>query len=208
MRVLAGSIAAGLGLNELASRRYGRGAGAKAGRQKPTWPRNRSQSTEGAEAHSGICDPSKGGHVKSGPEIPISRLRTRLNGNVIAPDDPDYDYARRVFFTGFDRRPAAIVRVADTSDVSRVVTLAGETGAELALRSGGHSRAGHGTSEGGIVIDLSEMNAVEIDAVQLSPRCACAHAALDRPPRGTRKPRAQDRDVEASTHLTLTMHRL
>ena len=83
---------------------------------------------------------------------------------MITPDDPRYDDARGVFFTGFDRRPAAIVRAADESDVSRVVNLARETGAELAVRSGGHSRAGHGTSEGGIVLDLSEMNAVEIDA--------------------------------------------
>jgi FAD/FMN-containing dehydrogenase len=97
------------------------------------------------------------------PDIPISNLRANLHGNVIAPDDPGYDDARRVFFTGFDRRPAAIVRVADASDVSRTVNLARETGAELAVRSGGHSRAGFGTSEGGIVLDLCEMNAVEID---------------------------------------------
>jgi FAD/FMN-containing dehydrogenase len=97
------------------------------------------------------------------PDIPISNLRANLNGNVIAPDDPGYDDARRVFFTGFDRRPAAIVRVADASDVSRTVDLARETGAELAVRSGGHSRAGFGTSEGGIVLDLCEMNAVEVD---------------------------------------------
>jgi FAD/FMN-containing dehydrogenase len=98
------------------------------------------------------------------PDIPIANLRANLNGNVIAPDDPGYDDARRVFFTGFDRRPAAIVRVADASNVSRIVNVARETGAELAVRSGGHSRAGFGTSEGGIVLDLSEMNAVEIDA--------------------------------------------
>ena len=94
----------------------------------------------------------------------ISHLRAGLNGKVIGADDPRYDDARRVVFTGFDRRPAAIVRAADASDVARVVTLARETGAELAVRSGGHSRAGHGTSEGGIVLDLSAMNAVEIDA--------------------------------------------
>jgi len=98
------------------------------------------------------------------PDLPISDLRASLNGKVIGSDDAAYDEARSVFFTGFDRRPAAIVRVADASDVSRVVTLARETGAELAVRSGGHSRAGHGTSEGGIVLDLSAMNAVEIDA--------------------------------------------
>ncbi len=97
------------------------------------------------------------------PDIPISDLRAELNGRVIAPDDAGYDDARGVFFTGFDRRPAAIVRVADAGDVSRVVNLARDTGAELAVRSGGHSRAGHGTTDGGIVLDLSEMNAVEID---------------------------------------------
>jgi FAD/FMN-containing dehydrogenase len=102
--------------------------------------------------------------VNSRPDIPISNLRAHMNGKVIAPEDPRYEDARRVFFTGFDRRPAAIVRVADASDVSRVVKLTRETGAELAVRSGGHSRAGHGVSEGGIVLDLSEMNAVEIDA--------------------------------------------
>ena len=102
--------------------------------------------------------------MNANPDISITDLRADLNGSVIAPDDPGYDDARGVFFTGFDRRPAAIVRAADASEVARVVNLARETGAELAVRSGGHSRAGHGTSEGGIVLDLSEMNAVEIDA--------------------------------------------
>jgi FAD/FMN-containing dehydrogenase len=97
-------------------------------------------------------------------DIPISDLQADLNGRVITPGDPGYDDARVVFFSGFDRHPAAIVRAADPSDVARVVDLARETGAELAVRSGGHSRAGHGTSDGGIVLDLSEMNAVEVDA--------------------------------------------
>jgi FAD/FMN-containing dehydrogenase len=102
--------------------------------------------------------------MKTTPDIAISNLRADLNGNVIGPDDPEYDDARSVFFTGFDRRPASIVRVADASDVSQVVNLARETGAELAVRSGGHSRAGYGTSDGGIVVDLSAMNAVDVDA--------------------------------------------
>ena len=102
--------------------------------------------------------------MKTRPDIPIANLRADLNGKVIGPDNPAYEDARRVFFTGFDRRPAAIVRVADASDVSRVVNVVRETGAELAVRGGGHSRAGHGTSEGGIVLDLSEMKVAEIDA--------------------------------------------
>ena len=113
------------------------------------------------------------------PEIPGSDLRAELSGELIAPDDAGYDDARGVFFTGFDRRPAAIARVADASDVARVVTMARETGAELALRSGGHSRAGHGTSDGGIVIDLSGMNAVEVDAAGLTAWAQSGTLAVD-----------------------------
>ena len=102
--------------------------------------------------------------MKTTAEIPTSDLRADLRGELILPDDAGYDAVRGVFFTGFDRRPAAIVRVADSNDVVRVVNVARETGIELAVRSGGHSRVGLGTSEGGIVLDLSEMNAVEIDA--------------------------------------------
>jgi FAD/FMN-containing dehydrogenase len=83
---------------------------------------------------------------------------------VIAPEDPRYDEARTVFSGAIDRRPAAIVRVADAGDVAHVIAHARETGAELAVRSGGHSGAGHGVSEGGIVLDLAQMRALEIDA--------------------------------------------
>jgi len=95
--------------------------------------------------------------------ISIPRLRAMLNGRVIAPEDDGYDQARTVFYGGFDRRPAVIVRAADSSDVSRVVLLAREAGMELAVRSGGHSSAGHSTSNGGIVLDLADMRALEID---------------------------------------------
>ena len=104
------------------------------------------------------------GGPTTAPDILIPSLRAGLDGRVIAPDDPRYDDARHVFFTGFDRRPAAVVRAGDAADVSRVINLARETGAELAVRGGGHGRAGYGTSEGGIVLDLSGMNGVEIDA--------------------------------------------
>ncbi len=95
--------------------------------------------------------------------ISIPRLRGVLNGRVIAPDDAGYDKARAVFYGGFDRRPAAIVRAADATDVSRVVSLARETGLALAVRSGGHSNAGHCTTDGGIVLDLRDMKALDID---------------------------------------------
>jgi FAD/FMN-containing dehydrogenase len=95
--------------------------------------------------------------------ILIPKLRHTLNGRVITPGDPDYDQARTVFVGGIDRHPAVIVKAADTSDVARVVSLARETGLELAVRSGGHSSAGHSVCEGGIVLDLSGMNALDIN---------------------------------------------
>jgi FAD/FMN-containing dehydrogenase len=91
------------------------------------------------------------------------RLSKDVEGRVIAPDDPEYDEARAVFYGGLDKRPAVIVRVASDADVARVIAEARDTGLELAVRSGGHSVAGHSTTEGGIVIDLSEMKALEID---------------------------------------------
>lgn len=93
----------------------------------------------------------------------ISELRDLFNGRVIAPDDPRYESARTIAYGGIDRRPAAIIRVADAGDVSRLVSLAREHGFELAIRSGGHSGAGHSTTEGGIVLDLSAMKKLEID---------------------------------------------
>jgi FAD/FMN-containing dehydrogenase len=97
-------------------------------------------------------------------DLSIPQLRAALNGRVIAPDDAGYDKARTVFYGGINRRPAVIVRVADETDVARVVLLARQTGLELAVRSGGHSTAGHSVSDGGIVLDLSDMRALEIDA--------------------------------------------
>ena len=96
--------------------------------------------------------------------ISIPQLGAALNGRVITPDDAAYDQARAVFYGGFDqRRPTAIIRAADAADVACVVELARETGLELAIRSGGHSNAGHSVSDGGIVLDLGAMKALDID---------------------------------------------
>jgi FAD/FMN-containing dehydrogenase len=96
----------------------------------------------------------------------IPELRLAFKGRVFAPEDPGYDAARTVFYGGMDRRPAVIVRVADASDVARVVSLARETGLELAVRSGGHSSAGHGVTDGGVVLDLGGMRGLQIDVEQ------------------------------------------
>jgi len=93
----------------------------------------------------------------------IAGLRASFDGRVTAPGDPGYDQARKVFYGGFDRRPAAIVRPADAAEVAQVVNLARDRGLELAVRGGGHSLAGHSTSDGGIVLDLSALTAIQVD---------------------------------------------
>jgi FAD/FMN-containing dehydrogenase len=105
----------------------------------------------------------------------IAKLRTDVTGRVVAPDDPAYDETRQVFLGDIDEHPAVIVRVADALDVSRVIAAARDTGLELAVRSGGHSPAGHCTTTGGIVLDLRDMHALEIDA---STRTAWAETGL------------------------------
>jgi FAD/FMN-containing dehydrogenase len=95
-------------------------------------------------------------------ELSIPKLREVLDGEVITPDEASYDDARAVYY-GIDRKPVVIVRPADANEVAYVVSMARDTGTELAVRSGGHSIAGYGSSEGGIVLDLSAMKAVHVD---------------------------------------------
>ena len=92
------------------------------------------------------------------------RLAPHLKGRILTPEDPGYDEARTVFDAHVDRRPALIARVAGPDDVARVIAHARETGSELAVRGGGHSPAGHGVCDGGIVIDLSALRSFELDA--------------------------------------------
>ena len=105
----------------------------------------------------------------------IPELRAILNGRVISPEDAAYDTVRAVFYGARSRRPALIVRVANATDVSHVVSLARVRGLELAVRSGGHSLAGHSTTDGGIMIDLSDMKRLEID---VAGRTAWAETGL------------------------------
>jgi FAD/FMN-containing dehydrogenase len=104
-----------------------------------------------------------------------SELQAALRDRVITPDDAVYDQARTVFYGGIDRRPAAVVRPTDAKEVAQVVLFAREHGLELAVRSGGHSVARHSVTEGGIVLDLRDMRALEIDAQQ---RIASAETGL------------------------------
>jgi len=87
-----------------------------------------------------------------------------LEGQVLTPRDAAYDDARTVFAGHIDRRPAVIARVAGPDDIARVIAHARENGSALAVRGGGHSPAGHGVCDGGVVIDLSALRSFDLDA--------------------------------------------
>jgi FAD/FMN-containing dehydrogenase len=93
----------------------------------------------------------------------LARLRSSLRGGVVLPCDEGYDDARAVWNAAIDRRPAAIVRCADASDVQRALEFAGTRGLSIAVRGGGHSFAGKAVCDGGLVIDGTPMKQVEID---------------------------------------------
>ncbi|HSH46240.1 MAG TPA: FAD-binding oxidoreductase [Longimicrobiales bacterium] len=94
----------------------------------------------------------------------VRHLRATIRGRVLAPADAEYDSARVGFVTGLDTRPAAIVQVADATDVAAALSVARDESLPLAVRGGGHSPAGHGMVEGGVVVDLRAMRGLEIDA--------------------------------------------
>ncbi|HEX2167587.1 MAG TPA: FAD-binding oxidoreductase [Longimicrobiales bacterium] len=102
-------------------------------------------------------------------------LRNAVSGEVLTPGDDGYDAGRTVYFTSVDRRPDVIVRPDSAADVASVVTIARESGSGLAVRNGGHSFAGHGVRDGGIVLDMRSLRSLDIDVKR---RVARAGAGL------------------------------
>jgi FAD/FMN-containing dehydrogenase len=94
----------------------------------------------------------------------LDELRRSLAGAVIVPADAEYDAARRSFNALVDRRPAVIARCVGNGDVAIAFAYARDNELEVAVRGGGHNPAGHCVLDGGLVIDLSSLRAVEVDA--------------------------------------------
>lgn len=97
-------------------------------------------------------------------ENALSQLRTSMRGEVIQPDDDAYEHARRVYNAMIDKHPRLIARCADVADVSTGVNFARDNALLLAVRGGGHNGAGLGTCDGGLVLDLSLMKGIRVDA--------------------------------------------
>ena len=103
----------------------------------------------------------------------IDDLRAGLAGSVVEPADADYDALRTVFPGGVDRRPAAIVRPRNATDVQHTIRIVGEAGVPLAVRSGGHTI--HCVTDGGVVLDLRKLTGLHVD---MTARTAWAETGL------------------------------
>jgi FAD/FMN-containing dehydrogenase len=100
----------------------------------------------------------------------IDALRELVRGEIIEPTDPSYDEARQVYNGMIDKRPMAVVRVAGVADVIACVNFARDNGVDLAVRGGGHSAAGFGTCDGGLVIDMANRKGIRVDPERQTAR--------------------------------------
>jgi FAD/FMN-containing dehydrogenase len=105
----------------------------------------------------------------------IDALRAQFAGTLVGPDDADYDTARRVWNAMIDKRPAVIARCTTVDDVAAAVAFGRDHALPVAVRGAGHSAAGKGTCDDGIVIDLSPMQDVTVDPAR---RTARAHGGV------------------------------
>ena len=94
-----------------------------------------------------------------------------MDGEVLRPGDATYDEARRVWNGDIDRRPALIVRCAASHDVVEAIALARRDELEISVRGGGHNFGGSAVCDDGLMIDLSAMNDVTVDADARRARC-------------------------------------
>jgi FAD/FMN-containing dehydrogenase len=97
-------------------------------------------------------------------EDQIEMFGAALRGRVVTPLHADYHDLRAVPLGNFDRRPRAVIRVANAADVAAVLNFARATDLEVAVRSGGHSTIGASACDDGLVIDLRDLNTIDIDA--------------------------------------------
>ena len=97
-------------------------------------------------------------------------LASEVRGQLLGPRDLGYDAARAVFNSMIDRRPLAVLRCAAASDVVRGIAFARRHGLALSVRGGGHNVAGSAVVDGALMLDLSGMKDVQVDATSRTVR--------------------------------------
>ena len=98
------------------------------------------------------------------PTLEPAAAARGFSGEIVTADHPAYDEARTTFNALIDRRPLAIARCRGTDDVAIALAVAREHELPIAVRGGGHNVAGHAVCDGGLVVDLSGLGSVEVDA--------------------------------------------
>ena len=93
----------------------------------------------------------------------IQELKSKIRGQVISPTEPDYNKARTIWNAMINKKPGVIVRCSGVADVITSVNIARDSNLLLAVHGAGHNIAGNSVCDGGIMIDLSQMNSVRID---------------------------------------------
>jgi len=93
-----------------------------------------------------------------------------FSGELLRPEDAEYDQVRRIHNGMIDKRPALIARCIGVADVVAAVNLARDHGFELSVRGGGHNGAGKAVTEGGVMVDLSLMKGVYVDPARRTAR--------------------------------------
>jgi FAD/FMN-containing dehydrogenase len=96
--------------------------------------------------------------------VSVEGLGSAVKGRIVRPADSDYDESRALYNAMIDKRPAAIAYCVDEADVAAAVRYGKEHGLRIAVRSGGHNGGGLGSVDEGLVIDLSGLKAIEVDA--------------------------------------------
>src|SRR5271165_814115 len=100
----------------------------------------------------------------------IKDLKLRLRGPVLEPGAENFDLLRRVWNGMVDKRPALIAQCAGSADIAACVTFAREHGVLLSVRGGGHNYAGKAVCSGGLMLDLSLMKGMKVDAARRTVR--------------------------------------
>src|ERR687890_145339 len=103
-------------------------------------------------------------------EAAVQDFTASLRGEVLRPTDEGYDEARTIHNGMIDSRPTLIARCAGVADVIASVRFARDQQLLISLRSGGHSLPGFSISDGGLMIDLSRMRGVRVDAARHTAR--------------------------------------
>lgn len=93
----------------------------------------------------------------------LEAFRAHLQGELLTPDQPAYEDARKIWYAMIERRPAAIVRCRTVDDIAHGVNFARSHNLLISVRGGGHNIAGNALCEQGLMIDLSQMKAVQVD---------------------------------------------